>query len=149
MFTHTSITGASVTCVIQKEKHRDAGDLQQRAEPAPPDGEITGFLGAEQGPRRQRPACSFGVLRRLQKVLGHAASRGKGMEIPDALTLLEQLNLTGKIVTGDAMFYQKSITAKIVERGGDYILPVKDNQKNLREDIETAFNEPVFLPQSL
>ena len=34
---------------------------------------------------------------------------------------------TGKIVTGDAMFCQKSITAKIVERGGDYILPVKPN----------------------
>ena len=71
------------------------------------------------------------------------------MEIPDALKLLEQLDLTGKIVTGDAMFCQKSITAKIVERGGDYILPVKDNQKNLREDIETAFNEPVFSPQPL
>ena len=85
----------------------------------------------------------------LQKVLGHAASRGKGLEIPDALKLLEQLDLTGKIVTGDAMFCQKSITAKIVERGGDYLLPVKDNQKNLREDIETAFNEPVFPPHSL
>jgi hypothetical protein len=85
----------------------------------------------------------------LQKVLGHAASRGKGLEIPDALKLLEQLDLTGKIVTGDAMFCQKSITAKIVERGGDYLLPVKDNQKNLRADIETAFNEPVFPPHSL
>ena len=84
----------------------------------------------------------------LQKVLGHAASRGKGREIPDALKLLEQFDLTGKIVTGDAMFCQKSITAKIAERDGDYILPVKDNQKNLREDIETAFNEPVFPPQS-
>jgi predicted transposase YbfD/YdcC len=38
----------------------------------------------------------------LHKVMGHAASRGKGMEIPDALKLLEQLDLTGKIVTGDA-----------------------------------------------
>ena len=30
--------------------------------------------------------------------------------------------------------------------GGDYIFPVKDNQKTLRQDIETAFNEPVFPP---
>ncbi|MGA8159115.1 MAG: ISAs1 family transposase, partial [Rhodoplanes sp.] len=50
----------------------------------------------------------------------------------------------GKIVTGDAIFCQKSIAAKIVERGGDYVFPVKDNQKTLRQDIETAFNEPVF-----
>lgn len=75
----------------------------------------------------------------LQKVLGHAASRGKGMEIPDALKLLQQLDLTGKIVTGDAMFCQKSITAKIVERGGDYILPVKDNQKRMARPVASGF----------
>ena len=45
-----------------------------------------------------------------------------------------------------AIFCQKSIAAKIVERGGDYVFPVKDNQKTLRQDIETAFNEPVFPP---
>jgi hypothetical protein len=56
---------------------------------------------------------------------------------------LERLDVKGKIVTGDAIFCQKSITAKIVGRGGDYVLPVKDNQKALRQDIETAFNEPV------
>jgi predicted transposase YbfD/YdcC len=38
------------------------------------------------------------------------------MEIPDALKLLE-LDLQGRIVTGDAMFCQKSIVAKIVGRG--------------------------------
>ena len=27
---------------------------------------------------------------------------------------------------------------------GDDVLPVKDNQKNLRENIQTAFDEPVF-----
>jgi len=40
----------------------------------------------------------------------------------------------------------KSIVAKIVEKGGDYVLPVKDNQKSLRENIQTAFDEPVFPP---
>ena len=82
----------------------------------------------------------------LQSILGNEASRGKGMEIPDALKLLDQLDLKGKIITGDAMFCQKSIVAKIAEKGGGYVLPVKDNQKNLREDIATAFNEPVFPP---
>ena len=28
-----------------------------------------------------------------------------------------------------------------------YVFPVKDNQKNLRENIATAFNEPVFPPR--
>lgn len=30
--------------------------------------------------------------------------------------------------------------------GGDFVLPVKDNQKDLRENIEAAFNGPVFPP---
>ncbi|MGO9233463.1 MAG: transposase [Methylocella sp.] len=66
------------------------------------------------------------------------------MEIPDALKLLDRLDLKVRIVTGEATFCQKSIVAKIVEKGGDYVLPVKDNQKNLRENIQTAFDEPVF-----
>ena len=82
----------------------------------------------------------------LQSILGNEASRGQGMEIPDALKLLDRLDLKGKIVTGDAMFCQKSIAAKIVEKGGNYVLPVKNNQKNLRENIQTAFDEPVFPP---
>jgi hypothetical protein len=45
------------------------------------------------------------------------------------------------------MFCQKSITAKTVERGSDDIPPVKYNQKNLRQNIETAFDEPVFPPR--
>jgi hypothetical protein len=76
-----------------------------------------------------------------------ASKDGKGMEIPDALKLLDQLDLKDKIVTGDAMFCQKSIVAKIAEKGGGYVFPVKDNQKNLRENIATAFNEPVFPPR--
>jgi hypothetical protein len=82
----------------------------------------------------------------LQSILGNEASRGKGLEIPDALKLLDRIDLKDMIVTGDAMFCQKSIVAKIAEKGGGYLLPVKDNQKNLRENIETAFNEPVFPP---
>jgi len=85
----------------------------------------------------------------LMQVSGHTASRGKGLEIPDALALLAQLDLRDKIVTGDALMCQKSITTVIIEGGGDYVLPVKDNQKTLRENIETAFTSPVFSPQQL
>jgi predicted transposase YbfD/YdcC len=55
----------------------------------------------------------------LQTVLGHETSRRKGFEIPDALRLFERLDPKGKIVTGDAIFCQKSISAKIVEGGGE------------------------------
>ncbi len=85
----------------------------------------------------------------LGQSVGHCSSRGKGFEIPDALRLLEKIDLEDMIVTGDAMFCQKTITYLIVDKGGDYVLPVKKNQKDLFEEIATAFNEPVFPPRTL
>ncbi len=85
----------------------------------------------------------------LQQSVGHTSSRGKGREIPDALDLIDQLDLEGMIVTGDAIFCQKTITSRIVEKGGNYVLPVRNNQKDLREEIETAFTQPVFPPHTL
>lgn len=93
--------------------------------------------------------CVSAFCHALQQVVDHTASRGKGMEIPDALKLLDRIDLKDKIVTGDAMFCQKAIAEKIVARGGDYVFPVKKNQKNLLGEIQTAFNEPVFPPGKL
>ena len=78
------------------------------------------------------------------QMVGHTSSRGKGMEIPDALKLIKNIDLAGKTVTGDAMFCQREITGKIVGKGGDYVIPVKGNQKDLRDEIITAFDQPVF-----
>ena len=83
----------------------------------------------------------------LKNIVGTQASHSKGMEIPDALKLLDQLDLRGKVVTGDAMFCQKKLMDKIVAKGGDYVFPVKGNQGNLNEAIATAFKEPVFPPR--
>ena len=30
------------------------------------------------------------------------------------------------------------------EKSADYLVPVKENQRDLRKEITTAFNEPVF-----
>ena len=85
----------------------------------------------------------------LEQSVGHTSSRGKGREIPDALRLLETIDLTGMVITADAIFCQKSITSKITERGGDYLIAVKGNQKDLSEEIKTAFQEPVFPPERM
>ena len=84
----------------------------------------------------------------LQTILSHEASRGKGLEIPDALKLLARLDLRDRIVTGDAIFCQRAIAQTVVDAGGDYLFPVKNNQKTLRKNIETAFAEPVFPPRN-
>lgn len=93
--------------------------------------------------------CVSAFCHALQHVVDHTASRGKGLEIPDALKLLERIDLKGKIVTGDAMFCQKILAEKIVERGGAYVFPVKKNQRTLRDDLQAAFEEPVFPPRKL
>lgn len=73
--------------------------------------------------------------------LGQVATAEKSNEITAIPELLELLDLNGAIVTIDAMGCQKEIASKIVDRGGDYVLTVKDNQPNLAEDIYTALDE--------
>ena len=64
---------------------------------------------------------------------------GKENEISAAPRVLKQLDLRGKIVTGDAMFAQRELSLHIIEAGGDYVWTVKDNQATLRQDIELLF----------
>lgn len=68
--------------------------------------------------------------------LGQVAVAAKSNEITAIPQLLETLDLHGALVTIDAMGCQKAIAKKIVDRGGDYALTVKDNQEHLRADIE-------------
>jgi len=70
--------------------------------------------------------------------LGQVAVTEKSNEITAIPALLELLDLHGALVTIDAMGCQKAIAQKIVDQGGDYILTVKDNQENLRADIQQA-----------
>jgi predicted transposase YbfD/YdcC len=64
---------------------------------------------------------------------------GKENEIKAAPRLLKCLDLRDKIVTGDALLAQRDLSIQIVEAGGDYVWTVKDNQAQLRQDIETLF----------
>jgi predicted transposase YbfD/YdcC len=71
--------------------------------------------------------------------LGQVAVDEKSNEITAIPALLELLDLHGALVTIDAMGCQKAIAHKIIERGGDYILTVKDNQEHLLADIRQSF----------
>jgi predicted transposase YbfD/YdcC len=72
--------------------------------------------------------------------LGQVAVAEKSNEITAIPKLLELLELKGAFVTIDAMGCQKAIAAKIVERQGNYILTVKENQEHLLEDIQAAIS---------
>lgn len=75
-----------------------------------------------------------------QTVLAQLQTAGKGQELAAAEQLLDQLPLAGRLVTGDALLTQRTVAERIVTRGGDYLLPVKDNQPSLRAELEGAFS---------
>jgi hypothetical protein len=59
-----------------------------------------------------------------------------------ALELLGVLPIKGKVVTGDAALTQRDFCAEIIKEGGEYILPVKENQPTLMANIAAVFAEP-------
>jgi predicted transposase YbfD/YdcC len=70
--------------------------------------------------------------------LGQVAVDPTSNEITAIPALLEMLDLHGALVTIDAMGCQKAIAQKIIDGGGDYALTVKDNQEQLRADIQQS-----------
>ena len=66
----------------------------------------------------------------------------KTNEITAVETVLEQLVLEGRIVTMDALLTQRHVAQTIVGKGGDYVMIVKENQPQLRADIELVFTLP-------
>lgn len=71
--------------------------------------------------------------------LAQEHTRGKGNEIPAIKALLDTLALKGCIVTIDAIGCQTEIAQKILDRGGDYLLAVKDNQETLAQALREFF----------
>jgi len=69
-------------------------------------------------------------------VLGQIRVNEKSNKITAIPELLDKLMIQGNIITIDAMGTQTNIAEKIIENGADYILAVKENQKQLFEEIK-------------
>jgi predicted transposase YbfD/YdcC len=74
-----------------------------------------------------------------QMVLGQLKTEEKSNEITAIPCLLKLLDISGCIITIDAMGTQKKIAATIIDKEADYILAVKENQKTLHDDTELFF----------
>jgi predicted transposase YbfD/YdcC len=74
-------------------------------------------------------------------VLGQVKVDGKSNEITAIPKLLELLEVSGCIVTLDAMGCQKEIAAQIVDQGADYVLALKGNQGTLKQEVELFFED--------
>jgi predicted transposase YbfD/YdcC len=72
-------------------------------------------------------------------VLAQRRVDDKSNEITAIPKLLQVLELSGTVVTIDAIGCQRSIAQQIIARKADYILAVKENQKHLLEDVRDSF----------
>ena len=65
----------------------------------------------------------------------------KTNEIPALRELLAMMTLEDTVVTIDAMGCQRDLAELVCERGGDYILAVKANQKSLHEELKLLIGD--------
>ena len=79
---------------------------------------------------------------RQRLVLGQEAVAEKSNEINAIPLLLERLELTGALVTIDAIGTQAEIAKTIVRCGGDYLLALKANRPATHADVVAFFDEP-------
>ncbi len=70
-------------------------------------------------------------------VLGQMKVADKSNEITAVPRLLRVLELSGCIVTLDAMGCQKKIAKEIIEADADYVLALKGNQETVHEEVKT------------
>lgn len=84
------------------------------------------------------PAAALEGLAVDGKSLGGSAQQGvadKSHELGHLGPLIEALALEGRVLTADALHTHEDVARAVTRRGGDYLLPVKDNQPVLRRDI--------------
>ncbi len=77
----------------------------------------------------------------MNMVLGQLKTEEKSNEITAIPELLDLLDISGCIVTIDAMGCQKKIAAKIIDKEADYVLALKKNQGTLYDEVNLFFQD--------
>jgi predicted transposase YbfD/YdcC len=95
---------------------------------------------------RKQGAPGVHLLSALSHHLGLTLAQqpvdSKTNEITAVETVLRQLVLPGRVFTMDALLTQRKIAQTIVDGGGEYVMIVKENQPQLRAEIELVFTLP-------
>jgi predicted transposase YbfD/YdcC len=72
-------------------------------------------------------------------VLGQVAVHDKSNAITATPQLLDLLDLRGSTVTIDAMGTQTAIAERIIQRGGQYVLALKENHPTMASEVAALF----------
>jgi predicted transposase YbfD/YdcC len=154
-FTHTTPCAATLHTVFRQV---DRDDLEERlgtwaesvvvSTPAASSaGEVAVALDGKtlRGSQKQG-APGVHLLSALSHHMGltltQQAVDAKTNEITQVEMVLRQIVLKDRVVTMDALLTQRHVAQTIVEEGGDYVMMVKENQPQLRADIELVFTLP-------
>jgi predicted transposase YbfD/YdcC len=73
--------------------------------------------------------------------LGQLATEAKSNEITAIPELIDNIDVSGAIVTIDAAGCQKNIASQIIDAGGDFIFSLKGNQGNLHKALKKWFED--------
>jgi predicted transposase YbfD/YdcC len=76
-------------------------------------------------------------------VMGQLGASDKQSEIVAARSLLGLLDLTGALVTGDALHCQGETARLIQERGGDWLFTLKQNRPVQHAEVAAWFADPL------
>lgn len=86
------------------------------------------------------PYIVSGFIADLGVSIGQVKVDDKSNEITAIPELLDLIDIEGLTVTIDAIGTQENIANQIVDKNAHYVLKVKDNQKDLKDDIKTYFD---------
>lgn len=98
--------------------------------------ELKGSKDPETGYRTHLLAA---VSHELGITLTQRAVSGKTNEIPISTKLLKTFDATRKVITTDALLTQRNFCKEILKYHANYAMPVKENQKQMYNDIRELF----------
>ena len=120
--------------------------VESQAPAAEPPGAAVALDGKTLRGSKKQGAPGMHLLSALAHHVGvtlaqHAVD-DKTNEITAVETLLQELVLEGRVMTMDALLTQRHVAQTIVDKGGDYVMIVKENQPQLHADIALVFAQP-------
>jgi predicted transposase YbfD/YdcC len=140
MPSHHTIRRIMAYVVYQEEIERAVGEYNRCGQ----HGEVYALDGkAPRGMRKKDEEGSEYLLSvydvEQAKVMSQVDVGRKENEITKAPKALKMVEISQKVITGDAMHTQRGLATQIVEAQGDYVFPVKENQPQLYKNIQALF----------
>jgi hypothetical protein len=146
---HTAGMAKATPPVTEREQRRAVGG--EPYGPPVPTREAVHFDGKTlRGARRpdgSQRVLLAGAEHSTDRVIAQQAIAAKTNEIPELRTLVAGMDLSGLVVTADAIHCQQATAQAIVAAGGDYLLVLKANQARLLAQVVPRFFDLTGIPQ--